>query len=148
MSAPAPIPFRPRVAGRSEPPEALLVNGALALQPALPYLDAPEPAGPPVARTAVIVVRALLEVLQGWRPVSQLARWTSHPLQIDLEDRVPRRPTGTRLQLRRLRISEPAAGVAEVCALADDPIRQRIPRHGAADGAARRRVDRDPAEAA
>jgi hypothetical protein len=30
------------------------------------------------------------------------------------------------LQLRRIRVSEPAIGVAEVCALADDPIQQRV----------------------
>lgn len=121
----APVPLRRRAILGGQYAEAVLVDGALALQPTLPLLDLP-PSPPPPGRTAVIVVRALLEVLQGWRPVSQLARWTSHPLQLDLEDRVPRRPTGTRLYLRRLRISEPASGVAEVCALAEDPARQRM----------------------
>lgn len=78
------------------------------------------------ARSAVIVARALLEVLSGWRPPSQLARWTSYALQQDLERRVPRRPAGTRLHLLRVRVSEPADGVAEVCALAQDTTRRRV----------------------
>ena len=79
-----------------------------------------------VSRCAVIVARALLEVLSGWRPPSQLARWTSYALQQDLERRVPRRPAGNRLQLLRVRVSEPAEGVAEVCALAKDLTRRRV----------------------
>jgi hypothetical protein len=78
------------------------------------------------ARSAVIVARALLEVLSGWRPPSQLARWTSYALQQDLERRVPRRPAGNRLHLLRVRVSEPTEGVAEVCALAKDLTRRRV----------------------
>jgi hypothetical protein len=110
-----------------------LVDGALALKPQL--TDRPELSAviervasspPEVARTAVIVARALLEVLSGWRPANQLARWTSYPLQQDLERRAPRKPIGARLQLRRIRVSEPAIGIAEICALADDPVQQRV----------------------
>jgi hypothetical protein len=104
-------------------------DGALALKRAAPHEDHPEsatsqPTG--AARTATIVARALLEVLSGWRPPSQLSRWTSYALQQDLERRAPRRPTGIRLQLLRVRVSEPAVGVAEVCALAQDPNRKRV----------------------
>jgi Family of unknown function (DUF6459) len=110
-----------------------LVDGALALKPQLPSSPelpaAPKPAAsapPEVARTAVIVARAMLEVLSGWRPAHQLSRWTSYQLQQDLERRAPRKPIGARLQLRRIRVSEPAVGVAEICALADDPVQQRV----------------------
>jgi hypothetical protein len=110
-----------------------LVDGALALKAPLPYLEEPleQAAAPAITlpaagRTAIIVARALLEVLSGWRPASQLSRWTSYPLQQDLERRAPRKPIGARLQLRRIRVSEPAIGVAEVCALADDPVQQRV----------------------
>jgi hypothetical protein len=110
-----------------------LVDGTLALKAPLPFLEeaweepgAPSTPPPAAGRTAIIVARALLEVLSGWRPASQLSRWTSYPLQQDLERRAPRRPTGARLQLRRIRVSEPASGVAEVCALADDPVQQRV----------------------
>jgi hypothetical protein len=122
--------------GRSAAADAYhlgLVDGALALKAPLPYLEEPleaqEPSTttpPEATRTAVIVARALLEVLSGWRPASQLSRWTSYPLQQDLERRAPRKPTGARLQLRRIKVSEPAIGVAEVCALADDPVQQRV----------------------
>ena len=78
------------------------------------------------ARAAVMVTRALLEVLSGWRPAGQLMRWTSVPLQEDLERRAPRRPTGHRQHLLRIRLSEPAPGVAEVCALTKDVTRGRI----------------------
>jgi hypothetical protein len=122
----------------SSPSTAYRVDGALALKEPLaarePLEVAPLKATPlePVrttpeaTRTAVIVARALLEVLAGWRPASQLSRWTSYALQQDLERRAPRRPTGTPLQLRRVRISEQTAGIAEVCALADDPVHQRV----------------------
>ncbi|HEX4429127.1 MAG TPA: Rv3235 family protein [Frankiaceae bacterium] len=78
------------------------------------------------ARAAVMVTRALLEVLSGLRPASQLSRWTSVSLQEDLERRAPRRPTGRRQHLLRIRLSEPSPGVAEVCALTKDVTRGRI----------------------
>lgn len=79
-----------------------------------------------VHRSAVLVARALLEVLGGWRSPSQLARWTSYQLQLDLERRAPRRPLGSRLQLMRVRVMESEAESAEVCALVHDPVRKRI----------------------
>jgi hypothetical protein len=77
-------------------------------------------------RAAVMVTRALLEVLSGWRPAGQLMRWTSISLQEDLERRAPRRPTGHRQHLLRIRLTEPAPGIAEVCALTKDVTRGRI----------------------
>jgi hypothetical protein len=79
-----------------------------------------------IGRNAVIVARAMLEVLAGWRPASQLARWTSYPLQQDLERRAPRRPTGNPLQLLRIRASEQSPGIVEICALAEDTHRKRV----------------------
>ena len=111
------------------------VDGALALRAddaAGSSATAPPPrsgAGsdePSAQASAVVAARALLEVLGGWRSPSQLARWTSPALQHDLERRAPRRPISTRLHLVRVRVSEPAPGVAEVAALTLDVGRQRI----------------------
>ena len=107
----------------------LATDGSLALRVAAPSVDGPLSLSPPttdIARTATIVARALLEVVSGWRPASQLVRWTSFSLQQDLERRAPRRPSGVRLQLTRVRLTEPSAGVAEVCAVARDPGRGRV----------------------
>jgi hypothetical protein len=107
-------------------------DGALALRldgaPRLTALagDGPNRAPSPVHRSAVVVARALLEVLGGWRPPGQLARWTSYPLQVDLERRAPRRPTGARMQLVRVRVMASGPDSAEICALAHDPSRKRI----------------------
>src|SRR5262249_52009651 len=84
------------------------------------------PAIASAARTAVTVARGLLEVLSGWRPPSQLSRWTSAQLQYDLERRAPRRPTGQRQQLLRVRLTEASPGVAEACALTKDLVRDRV----------------------
>lgn len=104
------------------------VEGSLALKSAtLPIEETrDQPTVDGVARTAVIVARALLEVLAGWRPATQLARWTSYSLQQDLERRAPRRPTGSALQLLRIRVNEQSPGIAEVCALAEDTKRRRV----------------------
>lgn len=107
-------------------------DGALALR-----VDLPAPAGPAlvttgvaapsgVARAAEVLARGLLEVLSGMRPPSQLCRWTSSALLYDLERRAPRRPTGQRQQLLRIRVAEQAPGVAEACALTKDLVRGRV----------------------
>ena len=79
----------------------LATDGSLALKvpapagPAArtpPDIEAPPAPHPPAAevtRIATIVARALLEVLSGWRPPSQLVRWTSFSLQQDLESALP-----------------------------------------------------------
>jgi Family of unknown function (DUF6459) len=107
-------------------------DGALALR-----ADTPSPAGPALAsqgaeapdgaaRAAVVLARGLLEVLAGIRPPGQLCRWTTSALLYDLERRAPRRPTGQRQQLLRVRVTEQAPGVAEACALTKDLVRGRV----------------------
>ncbi len=81
---------------------------------------------PCVERVSAVVARAVVEVLRGWRPPAQLALWTSPLLQHDLERRAPRRPSGPRLQVTRIRVDQPAPDVAEVCALAYDPGCRRL----------------------
>ncbi len=108
---------------------ALDTDGSLALKavaPIIKTLPAPAPPSTDTTRTATIIARALLEVLSGWRPPSQLMRWTSFSLQQDLERRAPRRPSGIRLQLVKVRVNEQPGGAAEVCALARDPGKGRV----------------------
>jgi hypothetical protein len=123
----AEVPRRP-----GHPGAGYHLDGALALRlQGSPRANSP--AGGPsihdesaVHRSAVLIARALLEVLGGWRSPSQLARWTSYQLQLDLERRAPRRPLGSRLQLVRVRVMESERERAEVCALLHDPVRKRI----------------------
>ncbi len=112
----------------SAKPAGYHAEGTLALKAkSLPVDAAGDSTDPDGAgRNAVIVARALLEVLAGWRPASQLAGWTSYSLQQDLERRAPRRPTGSPLQLLRIRASKQAPGIMEVCALAEDTLRKRV----------------------
>ena len=75
------------------------------------------------------LVQAMIEVVSGVRPVSQLVRWTTAPVYDELCARVARpvASTGagsrvnvtTRLAevVRSIRVSEPGDGVAEVCAI-------------------------------
>ena len=75
------------------------------------------------------LVQAVIEVVSGVRPVSQLVRWTTAPVYEALCERVSRpvalasaagrNLAGTRLAevVRSVRVSEPRDGVAEVCAI-------------------------------
>jgi hypothetical protein len=73
---------------------------------------------PPPAPRAATLVRALLEVLSGDRPVQQLMRWVTPEVLTQVEDLVcPGGPRPWAASLQRLLVSEPAAGVAEVCAI-------------------------------
>ena len=75
------------------------------------------------------LVQAMIEVVSGVRPASQLVRWTTAPVYDELCARVARpvASTGagsraiatTRLAevVRSIRVSEPRDGVAEVCAI-------------------------------
>jgi hypothetical protein len=75
------------------------------------------------------LVQAVIEVVSGVRPVSQLVRWTTAPVYEELCARVVRpvaytgtgnRATATtRLAevVRSIRVSEPRDGIAEVCAI-------------------------------
>jgi hypothetical protein len=114
------------------PAGAWQTQGALALKPDAAIegerwtLDPPAESADGATRAAVVVSRALLEVLSGRRPASQLSLWTSGSLQQDLERRAPRRPTGHRQQLLGVRLTEPSPGIAEVCALTKDLTRGRV----------------------
>jgi hypothetical protein len=71
----------------------------------------------PAARAATLV-RALLEVLAGDRPLQQLMRWVTPEVLTQVEDLVcPSGPRPWACSLQRLLVSEPADGVAEVCAI-------------------------------
>lgn len=77
---------------------------------------------PPPRRWAGRVVQAIVEVLAGVRPASQLVRWTTSDVYDEIASRVPAssRPADEgppRGIVRSLHVSEPADGVAEVCAL-------------------------------
>jgi hypothetical protein len=75
------------------------------------------------------LVQAMIEVVSGVRPVSQLVRWTTAPVYDVLCARValPVASTGARSRaiattrhaevVRSIRVSEPRDGVAEVCAI-------------------------------
>jgi hypothetical protein len=114
------------------PSGAWQTDGALALRVEVPAPIDPSlvPQGaevpPGAARAAVVLARGLLEVLAGLRPPSQLCRWTTSALLYDLERRAPRRPTGQRQQLLRVRVTEQSPGVAEACALTKDLVRGRV----------------------
>jgi hypothetical protein len=92
---------------------------------------APDEFGPRPTRRAALpaprtwagrVVQAIVEVLAGMRPATQLVRWTTEEVYEQISSRVlPARgcdvegpPRGV---VRSLHVSEPADGVAEVCAL-------------------------------
>jgi Family of unknown function (DUF6459) len=77
----------------------------------------------PAPRTwAGRVVQAIVEVLAGMRPATQLVRWTTEEVYEEISSRVltvhgfdiDGPPRGV---VRSLHVSEPADGVAEVCAL-------------------------------
>lgn len=76
---------------------------------------------PALGPRAMMIVRALLEVLAGVRSPSQLAGWVTPSLGFDLDQR--RRPSrATRpATVVSLRLSEPSAGVAEVSAVIQRP---------------------------
>ena len=84
----------------------------------------PEPRG-----WAARLVQALVEVLAGDRPTSQLVRWTNEDVYATVQRRVRlrahagRRPGGARAVVRSVHVSEPADGVAEVCALVQRGVR-------------------------
>jgi hypothetical protein len=68
------------------------------------------------------VVQAIVEVLAGVRPVSQLVRWTTAEVYDEISSRVaPLRSHVEQLAprgvVRSVHVTEPADGVAEVCAL-------------------------------
>lgn len=136
------------VLGSPLPPERTPLQGSLALAFAMDSGVPAEPLSPPslrlVPRTADEpepdraglpdpqpwcgrLVQAIVEVLAGERPATQLIRWTSPAVFADLRRAAPatagsravRRQQGPqrRTVVRSVHVSEPAPGVAEVCAL-------------------------------
>lgn len=67
---------------------------------------------------AVVLVRAILEAIAGDRPVTQLTRWVSDDVYADIESTVcPGTPRSWAATVRRVIVTEPADGVAEVVAV-------------------------------
>lgn len=113
------VPFRAQPPAPPEPPPLRLV-------PSEPDLDdddfevvrtgrhgLPAPQG-----RAVVLVRAILEAIAGERPVAQLTRWVSDDVYADIESTVcPGTPRTWAATVRRVIVTEPADGVAEVCAV-------------------------------
>jgi hypothetical protein len=67
---------------------------------------------------AVVLVRAILEALAGDRPLTQLSRWVSEDVYADIESTVcPGTPRTWAATVRRVIVTEPADGVAEVAAV-------------------------------
>jgi hypothetical protein len=113
------VPFRVHEPVALEPPPLRLV-------PTEPDLDdedfevvrtgrhgLPAPQG-----RAVVLVRAILEAIAGDRPVAQLTRWVSDEVYADIESTVcPGTPRSWAATVRRVIVTEPADGVAEVAAV-------------------------------
>lgn len=97
------------------PPPRRAAGASLRLVPSPPAVPSGDHlAAGPAAR---VVVQAVVEVLSGTRPPSQLAGWTTPRLQLDLERRAGRAGRRSRCLLRSMRVSEPRPGVAEVSAV-------------------------------
>lgn len=99
-------------------------------------LFGPQPTGtaqlPDVHRTCSQVVQAVVEVLAGVRPATQLVRWLAPDLYTALQRRAalgqrlqPGAPAGRRAVVRRVRVCLPADGVAEASAVVLDRGRVR-----------------------
>jgi hypothetical protein len=90
-----------------------------------PRTDLPEPHG-----WTARLVQAIVEVLAGDRPASQLVRWTSEEVYVTVSRRATlahtaraARPGPVRPVVRSVRVTEPADGVAEGCALVQRGVR-------------------------
>ncbi|MEX5633620.1 Rv3235 family protein [Parafrankia sp. FMc2] len=90
-------------------------------------------AGPPAQprkppdprRTAAVVVRLVVEVLAGARPMAHLAPWTTAALQHDLQRTASVLTNRQPSQVRSVRVSEPLPGIAEVSAVVSRGPRMR-----------------------
>jgi hypothetical protein len=103
------------------PPELRLVPRPTAQDDADDFDFGPQPTGtaalPPLRRWSGQFAQAVVEVLAGDRPLSQLVRWTTSGVFDDLAGRIDASPTeAARGVVRSLHVSEPADGVAEVAA--------------------------------
>jgi hypothetical protein len=84
---------------------------------------------PEPRRWAARLVQALVEVLAGDRPAGQLIRWTNEDVYTTVQRRSslrlrrPDRRVGPRAVVRSVRVSEPADGVVEACAMVQRGLR-------------------------
>lgn len=92
-----------------------------------PSQDLPDP-----RPTATFLFQAVVEVLGGRRPASQLTRWMTHDVHTGLSVRTAtiarvlgRRPTGRQAVVKAVRICRPADGVVEASATVIDTDRVR-----------------------
>lgn len=129
----------PEIPGQSTGDESARVDGSLALDPAVPrplergLPETPElrlvprpdrdGAGEEVRAWAARFAQAVVEVLGGDRPLSQLLRWTSHRVYLELDRRLTiltrtsdagRRMRTIRPQVRSVHVCHPTATTAEV----------------------------------
>lgn len=76
---------------------------------------------------AARLVVATMEVMSGRRPLQQLMPWTDDAVYLQISRAMPRgrESAGSTGRLRSLRISEPADGVAEICAVVAGAQRSR-----------------------
>ena len=103
------------------PPELRLVPRPSAQDDADEVDFGPQPTGtaalPPLRRWSGQFTQAVVEVLAGDRPLSQLVRWTTSVVFDDLAGRIDASPSEpARGVVRSLHVSEPADGVAEIAA--------------------------------
>jgi hypothetical protein len=140
----APVAMIPRVrrAPRLEPPYDDEIEGPrlwlVAMQPELPFDEPaprrferpvdffdPQPSSrlqlPEPEPWAARFVQAVLEMLVGRRPATQLQDWTTPPVLAGLVSAAGNRrwtaPGRPPSMVRSIRVGEPADGVAEVCAV-------------------------------
>jgi hypothetical protein len=103
------------------PPELRLVPRPAAQDDEDEVDFGPQPTGtaalPPLRRWSGQFTQAVVEVLAGDRPLSQLVRWTTSGVFDDLAGRIDAAPSEpARGVVRSLHVSEPADGIAEVAA--------------------------------
>ncbi len=114
-------PQSPAAPQRTARPARPIAPRTRGLVPQLPS----QPALPEPRQWAGRFIQALVEVLGGVRPATQLVRWTSEDVYADIRRRTeaPRTVADRRGHVRSVHVGSPADGVAEVCALV-----QRGPR--------------------
>ena len=142
-SLPVPV-TEPAPGGRRSLPEPM-TQGALALSfggfehgladdPDFGRQPTPSMALPDPTATCSAVVQAVVEVLGGVRPVSQLVRWTTHEVHAALSRRTALAarmrphggaPSARAAVVRAVRVCLPADGVAEASAVVIDADRVR-----------------------
>ncbi|WP_066073003.1 Rv3235 family protein [Frankia sp. EI5c] len=103
---PVPLPRHPEPAAHRAPPA-----------PSAAAEQSPPGQPPDPRRTAAVVVRLIVEVLSGARPMAHLAPWTTAALQNDLARTAAALTSRQPGQVRSVRVSEPLPGIAEVSAV-------------------------------